>query len=64
MSYDNQLNSDYEIMSESELSNIICHFSPDMISDIVDTTIRNNYTTYTFSIKSDNCITQIGRAHV
>lgn len=48
MSYDNQLNSDYEIMSESELSNIICHFSPDMISDIVDTTIRNNYTTYTF----------------
>lgn len=50
MSFNQQINSDYEVVSENEVASIICYFTPDMITDLVEKTITNKYNTYNDNI--------------
>lgn len=46
MSFNQSMNSDYEVISENEAASIICYFTPEMISDLVEKTLQNKYTNY------------------
>ena len=39
-------NSDYAVVSSNEATSIICRFSPDMISDVIDDVLVNKYRNY------------------
>ena len=39
-------NSDYNIVSSNEVASIICRFTPEMISDVVESSLESKYRSY------------------